>query len=100
MVENTMAEKWVDGFTEGMSKYIAKTKGETDEEVSSEASRIKRIWLENKEALDETSREWRKNLIDKMEHALEKLKKEEREELRKLEKEKERVAQRKLKEFK
>jgi hypothetical protein len=57
-------ERWLEGFIDGMSKFIAFSKNETFDESMKEYQEIKRIFMEKKEELKPVAEKWKQRLME------------------------------------
>jgi hypothetical protein len=55
-------DKWLEGYIDGLSKFIAFSKNETFDESMKEYQEIKRIFMEKKEELKPVAEKWKQRL--------------------------------------
>jgi len=78
-------KKWVENYAEGIADYLAKSKGETPEEVEEEKKKIFKIILEKIKdgSLEITADEWKEKYVKGIDRALEEYRKKKMEEEKK-----------------
>jgi len=55
-------EKWLEGYIDGLSKFIAFSKNETFDESMKEYQEIKKMFTEKKEELKPVAEKWKQKL--------------------------------------
>lgn len=72
------AEKWLENYIDGVSEFIARSIGESEEEYKREKNEIKKLLMEKvkDKSLINIEKKWRDKTIAGMERAVEVLKKE------------------------
>lgn len=62
----SVEKKWIEGYIDGLSKFIAFSKNETFDESMKEYEEIKKIFREKEPELEKYALKWREKLKEAM----------------------------------